>query len=249
LKRPASLPWKPTPRNGVTVRTAAAHDADTASEHLKIVVVDDHRFMREIISRMLSRHSDAYEVVAEAADVQSALAACEKLQPDLLILDINLPDQSGIEAVPQLQRIAQRMRILLCTAGVTDERIVDALRSGANGFVEKTNSWDDFIVAVERVAAGDHYFCSRSSAALAQYSQNGGRVGVKRDPRLTMREKEVLVLVARGDSSKEIANALGVSVGTVDVHRANLMKKLQVRNVAGLVLYAFEGGLIRSADR
>jgi DNA-binding NarL/FixJ family response regulator len=84
---------------------------------------------------------------------------------------------------------------------------------------------------------------------LAQYSQNGRRADAKEACRLTVREKEVLALVARGDSSKEIAQTLGVSVGTVDVHRANLMKKLQVKNVAGLVLYAFEGGLLRSRER
>lgn len=222
----------------------------SARPPLSIVVVDDHRFMRDMISRMLSQHADEYRVVGEAADVKSAMAACDKLQPDLLILDINLPDQSGIEAVPKLQRVSPGTRILLCTAGVTDERILDALRSGANGFVEKTNTWGDFVSAIERVAAGEHYFCARSSAALAQYSQDGSRApDARHSARLTEREKEVVALVARGDSSKEIAHTLGISVGTVDVHRANLMKKLQVRNVAGLVLYAFEGGLLRSISK
>lgn len=234
----------------MNARRRTHNDGARDDQPLSIVVVDDHQFMREVISAMLARQGARYKVVAEAGDAGAAVAATQKLAPDLLILDINLPDISGIDAVPKLQQVSPHTRILLCTAGVTDERILDALRSGANGFVEKTNTWDDFIHAIERVAAGEHYFCARSSAALAQYSQNGGRpAGAKQTAHLTVREKEVLALVARGDSSKEIAHTLGVSVGTVDVHRANLMKKLGVRNVAGLVLYAFEGGLIRTRQR
>ncbi len=217
---------------------------------LRIVVVDDHSFMREVICKMLRLQSERFEVVAEATDVQSAISACGRFHPDLLILDINLPGESGIEAVPKLQHVSPATRILLCTAGVTDRRILDALRSGAFGFVEKTNTWGDFVEAIEKVAAGEHYFCARSSAALAQYSRDGGGGAAAKDVAgLTVREKEVLALVARGDSSKAIAQTLGVSVGTVDVHRANLKKKLQVRNVAGLVLYAFEAGLIGSDSR
>lgn len=223
--------------------------AAAARQPITIMVVDDHAFMREVIGKMLSLHADRYRVVAEAADAESALNQCARLKPDLLVLDINLPGESGIEAVPKLQHVSPQTRILLCTAGVTDERILDALRSGANGFVEKTNSWGEFIAAIEHVATGEHYFCARSSAALAHFSRCERKQRDKAAPRLSVREKEVLVLVARGDSSKQIASALGVSVGTVDVHRANLMKKLGVRNVAGLVLYAFEGGLIRRGER
>jgi DNA-binding NarL/FixJ family response regulator len=169
----------------------------------------------------------------------------QKFKPHLLILDINLPDGSGIDAVAQLKQRCGSSRVLLCTAYVSDEAVVDALRSGADGFVEKTNSWADFMEAVERVSRGERYF-------YTQTATNG--VAGTRDARrhremdklasLSAREREILNRVARGESSKQIALALGISVGTTDVHRVNLMKKIGVRNIAGLVTFAFHVGLI-----
>ena len=218
----------------------------TKLKPISIVVVDDHCFMREIISRMLGREEKKYIVVAEAADARSALATCAQLQPDLLILDINLPDESGIDVVPRLKRLAARTRILLCTAYVTDDRVLDALRSGADGFVEKTNTWTDFADAVERVSRGERYFSSRNSMASAVLPPaTRAEVRTRSTVALSARQKEVLAHVAQGCSSKDIAGKLGISVGTVDVHRVNLMKKLHIRNVAGLVVFAFRAGLIR----
>ena len=148
------------------VGTQGQRRAD-ARRPISIVVVDDHRFMRELISAMLARQEGRYKVVAEKGDAATAIAACKELAPDLLILDINLPDVSGIDAVPQIRKHAPRTRILLCTAFVTDDRVVEALRSGADGFVEKTNTWDDFIEAVQRVSGGEHFFRSQSTPALA----------------------------------------------------------------------------------
>ena len=184
-------------------------------------------------------------MVGEAPDATTAISLCEQHAPDLLILDINLPDMSGIEAVPQIRRVSPNTRILLCTALVSDERVIDALRSGAQGFVEKTNSWDDFADAVERVRRGENYFCTTSGGCdpderpkTATNPQAALRVP------LSQREREVLTLIAQGSTSKEIASQLGVSFGTVDTHRTNLMRKLKIRNVAGLVVYAFRAGLI-----
>jgi DNA-binding NarL/FixJ family response regulator len=212
---------------------------------VRIVVVDDHRFMREMISRMLTRQPELYSVIAEAPDATTAIAACEQHAPDLLILDINLPDMSGIDAVPKIRSVSPLTRILLCTALVSDERVIDALRSGAHGFVEKTNSWDDFADAVERVRCGEHFFRSTTSSAPPEPRPNGMSIAspVPQVP-LSRRECEVLTLIAHGQTSKEIACALGVSFGTVDTHRTNLMRKLKIRNVAGLVVYAFRAGLI-----
>lgn len=213
---------------------------------ITIIVVDDHRFMRELISAMLARQEGRYTVVAEKSDAATAIAACKEHAPDLLILDINLPDMSGIEAVPQIAKHAPRTRILLCTAFVTDERVVEALRCGAHGFVEKTNSWDDFIEAVQRVSRGEHFFRSQSSPALTD-TDGAETKGAPTLPaaRLSPREKEILILIAEGDSSKDIAAKLHIGVGTVETHRASLLSKLKVRNVAGLVAYAFRSGLIR----
>ena len=220
-------------------------EAPQEGEPVRIVVVDDHRFMREMISRMLGREPERYKVVAEAPDAATAIAACEEHKPDLVVLDINLPDISGIDAVPAIRKLSPDTRILLCTALVSDERVIDALRSGANGFVEKTNSWDDFASAVERVRRGEHYFCTTSSGCTPEVrvaTRNAVRPLVQVP--LSPREREVLTLIAQGSTTKEIASKLGVSFGTVDTHRTNLMRKLKIRNVAGLVVYAFRAGLI-----
>ena len=220
-------------------------EAPQVGEPVRIVVVDDHRFMREMISRMLGREPERYKVVAEAPDAGAAIAACGEHKPDLVILDINLPDMSGIDAVPSIRKLSPDTRILLCTALVSDERVIDALRSGANGFVEKTNSWDDFANAVERVRRGEHYFCTTSSGCTLEVpAANGNAVRPGAAVPLSPREREVLTLIAQGSTNKEIATTLGVSFGTIDTHRTNLMRKLKIRNVAGLVVYAFRAGLI-----
>ena len=240
--------------NNVVIRpelpawTAEKPHQEPRHDPVRIVVVDDHRFMREMISRMLSRQPERYSVVGEAPDATTAIARCEQHAPDLLILDINLPDMSGIEAVPRIRQVSPNTRILLCTALVSDERVIDALRSGAHGFVEKTNSWDAFADAVERVRRGENYFCTTSGGCGPDQrpkppppyeQQSAFRVP------LSQREREVLTLIAQGSTSKEIASQLGVSFGTVDTHRTNLMRKLKIRNVAGLVVYAFRAGLIQ----
>jgi DNA-binding NarL/FixJ family response regulator len=213
---------------------------------IRIVVVDDHRFMREVIAAMLRRQDSRYQVLAEAADAKEAVDACQRLSPDLVILDINLPDMSGIDLVPKIKKVSPQTRVLLCTAYVTDDRILDALHSGADGFAEKTNTWSDFVDAIDRVIHGQHYFCSHTSEALVEAAPNlreglapASTVG------LSSREKEILTHIAEGATSKEIASKLGISVATVDTHRSHLMAKLHIRNVAGLVVFAFRAGLIK----
>lgn len=223
----ASLPTQPDP--------------GAARQPISVVVVDDHRFMRDVISAMLARQEGRYKVVAEKGDAETAIEACREYSPDLVVLDINLPGASGIDAVPEIRRIAPKTRILLCTAFVDDDRVIEALRSGADGFVEKTNTWEDFIEAVQRVSRGEHFF--RSQGNPTPPGRNGEPAGAP-PIRLSPREKQVLTLIARGDSSKEIATKLHIGVGTVETHRTNMMAKLNVRNVAGLVSYAFRSRLV-----
>ncbi len=224
----------------------AEADCANPARPLSIVVVDDHVFMRELIVATLNRQANRYLVLDAVGTAAAALSACEKLVPDLLILDIHLPDQDGIDLVPDIARVSPATHVLLCTAFPTPDRLVDALRAGAKGFVEKTNTWDDFLGAVDRVGRGEQYFSSKSSgvaplprAALAQPARRYSGA-------LSPREEEVLRLIALGSTSKEIATQLFISVATVETHRANLMSKLSVRNVAGLVLYAFQHGLVEA---
>ena len=241
---------------GAKPRSARRRDASSGKtqasskqQPLAIVVVDDHRFMREVICAMLSRQPERYNIVGQAATAAEAVKVCTKSSPDLVVLDINLPDRSGIDAVADIKRNSPRTRILLCTGFVSDDRIIDALRSGAHGFVEKTNSWSEFADAVHRVSEGEHFFSAHSSSLSSTVHRDGAtRIGASLPAHLSHRETQVLTLIAHGRTSKEVATELGISVATVDTHRTNLMSKLHIRNVAGLVVYAFRSGLIKLYD-
>jgi len=212
---------------------------------VRTVVVDDHVFMRELIGARLARENSRFKVLAEVGDAAAAVAACRRFSPDLLILDINLPDQSGIDAVAELKRVSPETSILLCTAYATDDRIADAMKSGAEGFVEKTNTWDEFINAVNSVSGGERYFRSSSPKLRPATEATGQRAPKETKPQLSEREREVLSLIAEGCTSKEIAGKLFISPQTVETHRSNLMTKLKVRNMAGMVVYAVRLGLVK----
>ena len=231
------------------VKAAPQPEKVIAFKPMRIVVVDDHRFMRDLMTSTLNRQEANYSVVASVGTAAEAIEACKKFSPDLMILDINLPDQSGIDIVPAIKRVCPETNVLLCTAYPTEDRLGDAFRTGAKGFVEKTNTWDDFLQAVDRVGRGEQFFSSQSSG-IKPFSREALErrkrqyIGVPLSPR----EAEVVRLIALGSTSKEIATKLFISTATVETHRTNLMSKLGVRNVAGLVLYAFQYGLVEMPD-
>jgi DNA-binding NarL/FixJ family response regulator len=202
--------------------------------------------MRDLIARTLARQTDHYQVLAAVGTAADAITACKQFQPDLLILDINLPDRSGIDALTDLQRVAPGMRILLCTAFPTDDRIVDLTKTGAHGFVEKTNTWDEFLQAVDRVSRGKYYFSLREAVPRRGVQELPATDRRTVQPYLTDRQREVAVLIADGFTSKEIAAKLHISVATVDTHRSNVMKTIGVRNAAGIASYAFRTGLVKA---
>lgn len=227
------------PRNTTRAATPAKSAPASAAQTVRIVVVDGHRFMREVISAIVARQSGRYIVVAEHGAAETAVEACEQLAPDLLILDINLPRLNGIDAVSQIKKAAPRTRILLCTAFVTDDRVVDAWRSGADGFVEKTNTWSDFIEAIEHVSNDEQFFRAYTSPPLcaAGAKIKHGRSLALQEP-LTEREKEVVTLIAHGHTTNEITMKSSLTIGTIETHPTNLVRKLKERNIAELVVYA-----------
>jgi len=192
--------------------------------------------MRDLIARELTRGDRSYDVVAAAGTAAEAISICRRLKPDLLVLDIKLPDQTGLAVVPDIRRASPATRILLCTACPTEDWISEADRCGADGFVEKTNTWDDFLLALDRVSRGHRYFCSGG----APRRENTAKPAIE----LTPREREILKLIAEGMTTKEIAGRLFISIPTVETHRANLMTKTAARNVAGLVRFAMNAGLL-----
>ena len=216
-------------------------DQTRRDDEIRIAVIDDHSFFRELVCRQLARHRSTYRVVADAGTAADATNACKKHKPDLLVLDINLPDGSGIAVVPQIKRSSPRTRVLLCTAFPSEDCLHQATNCGADGFVEKTNTWEDFMVAVDRVSRGHRYFCSDGNPRVPHVMQRTDIGG-----NLSRREREVLKLLARGLTTKEIAAQLFISVPTVETHRGNLMKKTGARNAVGLVRFAMAAGILEA---
>ena len=145
------------------VKAAPQPEKVIAFKPMRIVVVDDHRFMRDLMTSTLNRQEANYSVVASVGNRGRSDRGMQEIFARFLILDINLPDQSGIDIVPTIKRVCPETNVLLCTAYPTEDRLGDAFRTGAKGFVEKTNTWDDFLQAVDRVGRGEQFFSSQSS--------------------------------------------------------------------------------------
>ena len=196
---------------------------------------------------MISQNNGTCELVGEASTAEEVISVCQRFTPDLLLLDLNMPGQSGVALVPKIKRIAPGTRILLYCTKVNERDVLSALRAGADGFLEKTCSRSDFLQAVDRLVNGGSYLCPKSVNALARSLRRTvgqGATTNQGNSQLTPREKEIIAFVAAGDSSKEIAKKLFLSVSTVETHRANLMGKIGARNIAQLIQYALREGLI-----
>jgi len=216
-----------------------------SSERIKVLVVDDHAVVREGIRHVLSEDA-GFNVVAEAANGAEALTLAETRRPDVVVLDINMPSESGLEVAARLKGVLPRVRILILSMHDQSEYVLQAVRAGANGYVLKDTGPAELRDAVRTVNAGDEYFssgvASRLSAALRgelEAEQQRGRLDL-----LTSRERDVLTLVADGRTNKEIGTALGISPRTVETHRESIVRKLQIKTVAGLTRFAMESGLI-----
>ena len=212
----------------------------------KVLVVDDHPVVREGISAYLARHKHLL-IVGEAADGCEAVAKARALLPDSVLLDIDLPQMSGLEVAEALRKELPNIKVLILSMHQSAGCLTRSLQSGARGYVLKGSSPEELLKAIETVLAGECYFSPEiAHLAFKQVIQgNGARPGATE---LTSREKEVLVLIARGLSNKEIANNLNLSVRTVETHREHVMRKLAIHNAAGLTRFALATGLIMLWD-
>lgn len=215
-----------------------------ARQPLRILIADTHLLTADSLFSIISQSRDDCELVGYASGPAETVLLCARLKPDLLLLDAGVSGQSGARMVREIKKATPATRILLYCTTTNENEILDAVRGGADGFLEKSCSRADFIAAVDRVAAGESHLCARSLNALAKALRRTVGDELRDRNRLTAREKEILLLVAVGNSSKEIAKKLFLSVSTVETHRANLMTKVGARNVAQLVQYAFENGLL-----
>jgi two-component system, NarL family, nitrate/nitrite response regulator NarL len=208
---------------------------------IKVLIVDDHPLVRKGVTVCLSRHKDI-KIVGETGDAREVVSMAHELQPDVILTDIGMPYLSGMAVTELLRRELPHIRILVLSIHENPEYVRQAMQAGAHGYILKGISCADLISAVETVYRGDLYFNSDSIPSVLEPSPPEAKDGDV--PRLTEREREVLIQIAEGGSNKEIAARLGISVRTVETHRENLMHKLKIFSAAGLARFAVARQLV-----
>jgi DNA-binding NarL/FixJ family response regulator len=211
---------------------------------LTIFLADNHEVVRKGVSARLESERDL-RLVGEAGDGQDTLRHVEKLQPDVLILDLMMPGLNGLEVARLVRQRSPRTRIIILSMHEDEAYVVEALQAGAMAYVLKDAGLDALMQAIRRVLAGEKYLSPPlSEDALALYRERAQPVRFDRYQTLTAREREILQLTAEGHSGVEIAERLFISPRTVESHRANMMRKLRLRNQRQLVRYALERGAV-----
>jgi len=211
-----------------------------------IIIADDHALIRQGLKKIIEENK-ALEVVGEAGDGLELLGLLEKSTPDLILLDISMPHLRGIEVVNESKRLCPNVKILMVTMHKTEQYFLCAMSAGADGYLLKEDSDTELLAAIDTVMDGELYISPFlgelfSDEVIRQYRDKG----VFPCETLTNREVEVLKLVAEGLTSKEIADILLISIRTVEHHRANLLKKLDLRNTADLIKHAIQNGFINT---
>jgi len=215
---------------------------------MRVILVDDHQLVRAGLRALLQSFRDV-DVLAECGDGHEALALVDRMQPDVLLLDVTLPGLNGLEVALRVPRVSPKTRVLILSMHAGAEYVGQALRAGVAGYLIKDSAVDELRVALDAIRVGRKYL----SPAISQAVLNGYlRTGDTPPERaqldvLTPRQREVLQLVAEGNGTREIAGRLHVSVKTVETHRSQLMERLSIHDVPGLVRFAIRVGLV-SAD-
>ncbi len=232
-----------------------AQDGTTAGAHatvepretkkIRVLLADDHTILRAGLRMMLNAQPDI-EVVGEASDGRQAVAEAQRLEPDLILMDITMPECNGIEATRQVKRLLPDIRVLVLTMHENEEYLFQVLRAGAAGYILKEAADTELISAIRVISTGRFYLSpSAQTLMIGDYLQRV-HLGEERDSYsgLTEREREILKLVAEGYTNNQIAEQLFISPKTVDTHRTHVMDKLNLHSRAELVKYAMRRGLL-----
>jgi len=210
---------------------------------LRIFLADDHAVVREGLRSLISAQADM-EVIGEAGDGREAVEKTRELKPDLVLLDIGMPNLNGIDAARQILANSPATHILILTMHYSQQVVSEILAAGARGFLLKSDAGRDLVTAVEAVQNQGTFFTSQvTEIVVGGYLNPDQKEAPPRRSRLTPREREVLQLLAEGKTSKEVAVALNLSVKTAETHRTNIMRKLNLHSVADLTLYALRNGI------
>jgi len=211
----------------------------------RILVADDHEIVRRGLCALLRNQPD-WEVCGEAGDGREAVEKVLTLKPEVVILDIGMPNLNGLEATRQILKANPHVKVLILTLHDSNQVVQEVLDAGARGFLLKSDAARDLVAAVEALRGGKIYFTPKVAAAVLDgylRKENGSPEPPSRK-RLTPREREIVQLLAEGKSSKEVAVALGLSVKTAETHRSNIMRKLGLHSVSDLVLYAVRNNIV-----
>lgn len=214
-------------------------------EKKRIVIAEDHTILREGLRMLLSSNAD-FEVVGEAQDGLEAIRAAETVKPDLILMDLSMPRMNGVGAIAEIKKQSPSTKILVLTVHKTEEYILTTLKAGADGYVLKDATHGELMLAIDHVFSGKSYLSPGISEKVIEgYLE--GRKTIKSSTSwdtLTQREREILKMIAEGYKNKDIADYLCISAKTVEKHRANLMKKLDLHSASSLTAFAMEKGLI-----
>jgi DNA-binding NarL/FixJ family response regulator len=208
----------------------------------RILMADDHKLFIDGLGSLLDRHP-GMQVVGAARDGLAAVRLAAELKPDIVLMDVSMPELNGIEAARKILGECPAVRIIMLSMHADHRFVVEALRAGARGYLLKDSASEDLLAAIERVSAGEIYLSSRMSGEILLDFISGDGGGPSVYSVLSPREREVLQLVAEGHSTKDIAAHLSVSVKTIETHRKQIMDKLDLHSVAELTKYAVREGL------
>ncbi|HXY16492.1 MAG TPA: response regulator transcription factor [Terriglobales bacterium] len=213
---------------------------------IRCIIVDDHALFREGLRRVLEGEADL-QVVGEASDAAQGIEQVRKLKPDVVLMDVGMPGVSSFEVARQIQSENPSTRLIFLTTHEDEEYLLQCLDVGASGYIQKDAPASRLIVAVKDVYQGRKYLSPQVLGKLVDdfRSRSQGQRGQSRGTKLTPREREVVKMIAEGNSVKQIASLLGLSVKTVEAHKFNLMRKLDIHNKAQLVTYAIQQKIVK----
>ena len=217
-----------------------------SAEPLRVVIVDDHGVVRRGVRALLETHP-AWQVVGEGATGREAVELVRNLRPHVVVLDLSMPEMNGLEATRQIVSESPQTDVLVLTMHHSEQLARDVLQAGARGYLLKSDADQNLIAAVDSLRQHKPFLTSTvTEFVLDGYMQStDGSDDADALPRVTPREREIIQLIAEGNSSKATAAILGVSVKTVDAHRANIMRKLRLRSVSDLVRYAIRNKIVQ----
>lgn len=211
-----------------------------------VLIADDHEIVRAGVRNLIE--SGGYACCGEVADGRAAVKAASELKPDVAILDVTMPELNGIEVAKQVLKLCPDTKVLVFTVHDAEQVVVEIFRTGAHGYVLKSDAGRQLLEAVKCVLSGKHYFSSQVSEVIFESMKSGNlpHVAKRDEDKPTTRERELIQLLAEGLSNKEAADKLGISVKTVETHRAAVMRKLGLHSIGELVRYAIRNKFIEA---